>query len=289
MKTRWLWLVLALLAAAGLAMLVACSGDDDDDDDSGDDDTWDDFPIVFSGTMNYDGDATGERIMVAISDNIAGAPLWFGYVEIPESGFPFEYRLGVDQPFVGDYYVLALIDVDATDGYMPNFDLDPLDIPEATSNIVEGENTFDFTFVDPDLTDDDTSDDDSSDDDTTPDDDTADDDTAGDETGIEGTLRYTGTAGGTTVVFGFFTGVPMGPPAYSAEVEVPESNGFPFDYRIETEFTGSFRVVAFLDVDPNDGDSINLALDPTNWGLSLPFTDIVDGQMTKLDITLQDP
>ena len=265
MKT-WTWCVLLALVLS-LGTLLAC-GDDDDDDDSGDDDTWDDFPIVFSGTMNYDGDTTGERIMVAISDNIAGAPLWFGYVEIPASGFPFDYQLGVDQPFVGDYYVLALIDVDATDGYMPDFDLDPLDIPEATSNIVEGENTFDFTFVDPDLTDD---------------------DTTGDETGLEGTLSYEGTAGGTTVVFGFFTGMPMGPPAYSAEVEVPESNGFPFDYRIETDFTGSFRVVAFLDVDPNDGDSINLALDPTNWAISLPFTDIVDGQMTKLDITLQDP
>ena len=273
MKKIWLSLVVAgLFFVGGMFAIVACSGDDDDDS-AGDDDTWDEFTVTFSGTMNYDGDQTGARIMIALNNEIAGTPLWFGYVDIPADGFPFDYKIGVDPPFVGEYYVLALIDVDPTDGYMPNFDLDPLDIPETKMNVVEGDNQIDFTFVDPDVDDDD---------------DSVDDDTTGD-TGIYGTLSYDGTAGGTTVVFGFYDGLPMGPPDQSAEVEVPEANGFPFDYKIETDFTGDWHVVAFLDVNPNDGSSWNSELDPSNWALQLPVTTIVEGQLTHLDITLLDP
>ena len=91
------------------------------------------------------------------------------------------------------------------------------------------------------------------------------------------------------MVFGFFTGPPMGPPAQSANVTVP-GGGFPFHYSIPTDFTGSYRVVAFLDVDPNDGPSINLGLDPNNWKITgMPFTAISQGEMTTLNITLQDP
>ena len=283
-------LVFCLLLTAGMLTMFACDDDDDDDDDDGD--PWAQFPITFSGTMSYDGsahEAEGTRIMIAITDEwpMEGAPLWFGYVEIPADGFPFDYKIGVDQPFVGEYYVIASIDVDPTDGYMPDFDTDPLAIPDERTGILEGDNPIDFVFeeynIDDDVADDDVADDDVADDDVT------DDDTV-DKTGISGELIYLGAAAGETVVFGFWSGVPMGPPDHTDEIDVAVG-GFPFDYEIETAFTGEWKVVAFLDVDPLDGSSINLELDPSNFSLLPPYptVTIVDGQMTDFNIELLDP
>jgi len=286
MKTFYWLLLPALVLAIALGALVAC-GDDDDDDDNDDDDAQD-YPVVLAGTMTYDGDVTAAQIMVALTDHwpMTQAPLWFGYVDIPEAGFPFTYELGVDQPFVGDYYLLALIDVDPTDGVGMNPDIDPLAIPTAATTLVEGTNGgIDFTFIDPDDIADD--DDDDDDDDDTTDDDTGDDDTV-ETTGISGTLAYAGAATGDKVVFGFWDGLPIMAPDHTFEVEVP-TGGFPFDYEIETDFTGDWKVVAFLDVDPNDGSSWNSEIDPSNWSMTIAAITIVDGQMTDYDIELIDP
>lgn len=276
------WLLLpALVLVLSLTALVACGDDDDDDNDDDDDDN---YPVVLSGMLYYDGEQVGEQIMIALNDQIAGAPLWFGYVDFPADGFPAEYTIGVDQPFIGEYYLQALIDVDPNDGLGMNLDLDPLAIPEEKTTLVEGLNeNIDFTFIDPeDIGDDD----DTADDDTT-DDDTTDDDTV-ETTGISGTITYAGAASGETIVFGFYDGLPIMAPDHTFEVEVP-TGGFPFDYELETDFTGDWKVVAFLDVDPNDGSSWNSELDPSNWSMTIAAITITDGQLTDYDIELIDP
>jgi hypothetical protein len=237
--------------------------------------------------MSYDGELSGPKVMIAITKEwpMTGAPNWYDYVDVPDSGFPFEYRIGLEE--TGEYWVLALIDVDPNDVVGPNFDTDPLAIPTAPTDLQAGDNVVNFTFLDPgEWTMDD--DDDSADDDDDNDDNDDDNDTTPETTGIHGALTYAGAATGDTVVFGFWEGLPMGPPDYDAQVAVP-GDGFPFDYVIETEFTGTYHVVAFLDVDPNDGPSINFQTDPNNWTLNPPDTVIADGQSTELNITLQDP
>src|SRR4030042_342995 len=106
MQKTILWVTVLSLLAVFWAAVVACGDDDDDDNDTTD--PWADYPITFSGTMSYDGDKTAARIMIAITDQwpMTGAPLWFDYVDIPAAGFPFDYKIGVDQPFVGEYYIL---------------------------------------------------------------------------------------------------------------------------------------------------------------------------------------
>lgn len=288
MKMRSLFFLLLATAALLAALTVACSGDDDDDNDNdnNDGDPWADYPATLSGTLNYDGDAVTpkSKIMIAINDvwPMTAAPIYYVYIDIPESGFPFEFKAGVDR--TGEYYVLAIIDVDPEDRVGMTPDLDPMAIPTAATTIQPGDNPgINLTFVDPeDIGDDD---DDNDNDDNN---DSADDDDTTEKTGIQGTLTYTGAATGAKVVFGFWEGLPMMAPDHSASFDVPEG-GFPFDYEIETEFTGDWRIVAFLDVDPNDGESINFAVDPTNWAMTLPFTTIANGQLTTLDITLVDP
>jgi len=288
MKKWFVLLTLLVAFSLALSIVVACDDDDDDDDDDNDDDDdFSQFPLTLSGTFDYDGAKTGDQIMIALTDQwpMTEAPLWFGYVDTP-AAFPAEYKIGVDYEFFGDYYILALIDVNPADGTGMNPDVDPLAIPTQAITLAAGENTgIDFTFIDPEDIGDDDDDDDNDDNDTVDDDD--DDDTVA-TTGISGTLTYTGAFEGAKVVFGFWDGLPMMAPDHSAEVDVPEG-GFPFDYEVETDFDGDWRIVAFLDVDPNDGDSINFDVDPTNWAMTLPFTTITDGQMTDLDITLVDP
>jgi len=303
MKHFWLLAVITVFVA-GAVWIAACSDADDDDNDSGDDDTdglpcdypnellpCEDCPASITGTMNYQGAADTEcmQIMIAITDQwpMTTAPLYFNYVNIPPEGFPFTYSAPLDR--TGPLYVLALIDIDPDDGVGMNPDIDPLAIPTAITAIIPGENHLDFTFIDPsDLADDDTSDDDAADDDTIADDDTAIDDDTVSQTGVQGTISYGGSATGENVVFGFWDSLPMGPPDHSFSVEVPET-GFPFNYQIPTDFTGDWRIVAFLDVNPNDGDSINFDTDPNNWALNIQPTTIVEGTMVTADITLIDP
>ena len=302
MKQKFgLLLLVALLVLSASLVAVSCGDDDDDDDDSssGDDDDdstavdCSDSPAYLTGTMTYDGARKGAKIMIAINDTwpMTAAPLYYTYVEIPESGFPFEYTACLDR--TGDLYVLALIDVDPDDGVGMNPEIDPLSIPESAYTVVDGENQLDITFINPEELDDDDAVDD--DDDTVDDDDAADDDDAVDDddntglTGIEGTITYAGSETGTDLVFGFYEGVPIMAPDHTYRVPMDDAT-FPFPYEIETDFTGTFKVVVFLDVDTNDGDSINFDTDPTNWQMTgMPSYTITDGQMTTVDVTLVDP
>ncbi|NLH47943.1 MAG: hypothetical protein GX444_04985 [Myxococcales bacterium] len=281
-----IWLFILLTAIAGLAALtVACSGDDDDNDNDDNGDPWADYPATLSGTLYYDGDAATakSKVMIAINDvwPMTAAPLYYVYIDIPETGFPFDFTVGVDR--TGTYYVLAIIDVDPEDRVGMTPGLDPMAIPTAATTIVAGDNPgIDLTFLDPDELGDDDNDDNDNDDNDDNDDDTA------AKTGIHGTLTYAGSATGAQVVFGFWKGLPMMAPDHSAKVDVP-GTGFPFDYEIETDFTGDWRIVAFLDTNPNDGESINFSVDPNNWAMNVPFTTITSGQLTTVDVTLVDP
>lgn len=162
------WLFILLTAIAGLAALtVACSGDDDDNDNNDNSDPWADYPATLSGTLYYDGDAVTakSKVMIAINDvwPMTAAPLYYVYIDIPETGFPFEFKAGVDR--TGVYYVLAIIDVDPEDRVGMTPDLDPMAIPTAATTIVAGDNPgIDLTFLDPDeLGDDDDNDNDNDD------------------------------------------------------------------------------------------------------------------------------
>ncbi|MDP8222618.1 MAG: hypothetical protein P9L99_04605 [Candidatus Lernaella stagnicola] len=289
---KWkIFLTFALVLALGLVVLAAACDDDDDDDDDDDNNEGDvhnpdDYPVRMSGTISYDGDKllADSKMLVAIVDfwPMSGAPTEFVYIDIPESGFPMEYRVGFEHS--GEFFPLAALDVDPDDLFGMNVNVDPLAVPTASVTLQEGENDgVNFVLVDPeDIGGDDDDDDNDDDNDTAGDDDTA------PQTGIAGTLTYAGSKEGDKVVFGFWTGLPAGPPDESAEFDVPVG-GFPFDYVVETSFTGDYRVVAFLDVDPNDGESINFAVDPNNWSLTMSPITIQDGALTTYDITLEDP
>lgn len=266
---------LALLASVLLALVLINACGDDDDDDDNEDDPWADFPATISGTMTYNGTIQADQIMIAVSDEwpMSKAPLYFTMVDIPETGFPFEYKAGLDR--TGEYYMLALIDVDPDDGLGMNSDIDPLSLPEEAVLIVAGDNSLNFSFLDPDEIWGDDDDDDN--DDTTP-----------GVTGVSGQITYTGSVTGDQVVFGFYSGAPVGPPNEAFYIDVP-GTGFPMDYEIDTEFSGDWKIVAYLDVDPEDSAGINFSADPNNWALSIPFTTIEDGFTTILNIELIDP
>jgi hypothetical protein len=285
-----IWLVLLLVAAfAVTGVLVACDDDDDDDDNDDDnDDDFSDFPATISGTVYYDGDKLQDdsKLLFAITDHwpMSEAPTYFVWIDMPAGGFPAQYTAPIDR--TGEFYPLAALDVDPDDLAGMNLDVDPLDVPEASIVIQEGDNPgIDFYLVNPE---DIGGDDDDDDDNDTPADDDDDDNDTTVGTGITGTLTYAGSLTGETVVFGFWSGLPAGPPDHSAEVDLPEG-GFPFDYTVETEFTGDWRVVAFLDVDPEDGPSINFGVDPNNWSLTMAPETIEEGSLTTVNITLVDP
>jgi hypothetical protein len=279
--TRLLLLGVVLI---GLLALWTCAGSSDDDDD--DEDVAMEGTTIY-GVIEYDGAAVGDTIILgAIHDwPPTGPPDWIGEVEMSESGFPMAFESEI--AIFGALYMMAYLDVDPADGVMMSLELDPMHIPVATMEIVDGErNEVNFVLEDDAwAVDDDDVDDDDIDDDV---DDDADDDT-GDETGITGTVTYNGDAGGDSIVFGFWSGpAAVGPPDHFDSTDI-SGQEFPVDYDLETAFTGDFRIVAYLDVDPGDGDSINFAIDPSNWSLSLPATAIEEGAMTTVDFELVDP
>ena len=267
-----------IAAVAGLIVLLVlvalnCAGSsgDDDDDDGAPQGT------ALAGSIAYEGDAVGQIVVIGAFEQWPPTkpPMWFGEATVPDGGFPFTYT--VDTSVTGAYFLAAYLDVDPDDGVAMNLELDPMHIPVEKTEIAPGEETVvDFVLLDDAWETDDDDDDDDNDDDSTG------------KTGVAGTLSYSGGATGQEVVFGFWTGAAMGPPDHSASVNVPQG-GFPFAYEIETAFFGDWHIVAFLDVDPNDGDSLNFDKDPNNWKLSLPTTKIVEDAMAALDITLIDP
>ena len=281
-----LTLFLLIAVSSGL-IIVNCAGvNDDDDDEAASEGT------RLTGTVSYDGNAEGKDVVIGAFDNWdadgpGGAPVWFGKAAVPDTGFPFNFDVKCDVS--GDYFLAAYLDVDPNDSVAMNIDLDPMAIPAEPTDIVDGESTaIDFHLEDDAWT---TDDDDSSDDDSTDDDDDAtddDDDDSTDKTGITGTIEYTGAATGDSIVFGFWSGTPIGPPDHYTSQDIT-GESFPIDYTQETEFTGDWKVVAYLDVNPNDGDSINFDIDPNTWKLTLPATTITQGNLTTLDMELIDP
>ena len=287
MKKAWL-LTFFLLIIIGLPLIILnCAGvsDDDKDENAASEGT------RLSGAISYDGIATGEDVVIGAfdqwdSEGPGGAPVWYTASAVPESGFPFEFDVPCEVS--GTYFLAAYLDVDPNDSVAMNIELDPMAIPTEATDIVDGEdNPIDFHLKDDawDTDDDDASDDDDSSDD---DDATDDDDDTTNKTGITGTITYAGSKTGDTIVFGFWTGQAMGPPVHHTSYDIIGSS-FPIDYTVETEFTGDWRIVAYLDVDPYDGDSINFDKDPNNWKLVLPATTIVEGSLTTFDIELVDP
>ena len=91
---------------------------------------------------------------------------------------------------------------------------------------------------------------------------------------------------GQTVVLAAFT---QWPPtlqtAWFSDVEVPVT-GFPFGYQVQCAVSGAYYLTAFLDVNPNDGSSVNTQIDPTS--IPQTMTTIVSGQNTIVDFNLVD-
>ena len=286
-------LVLLLLAAFALAFAAyGCAGSSDDDDDAV-------TGTTLSGTIFYEGSATGDKVIIGAMEAWppTGPPVWFDEIPVSGSGFPFDYQ--VECSVTGSYYITAFLDADPNDGVSVNVDLDPSYIPDGPTDIIDGQdNVVDMTLMDDAWGDDD--------DDDTGDDDTGDDDDDDDIAWVAGNIAYSGSANGDTVVVCFYDyWPPMGPPKHSFDVPVPEKewpgshNGnavdavtgatppWDFDYEIEVDFTGNkWRIVAFLDVDPGD-TGYNPSLDPAD--MSGDMYTIETGQTTTRNFVLVDP
>ena len=94
---------------------------------------------------------------------------------------------------------------------------------------------------------------------------------------------------GKELVVGLISEWPMtGPPQQFIDVPVPDE-GFPFSYEVEISYTGPYFLAAFLDMDPMDGVSMNIEIDP----LDVPDegeqkAELIEGDNFR-DFVLQDP
>lgn len=290
MKPKWLLILSALLALA-LALSAACGDDDDDDDNNDDNDTGEASPATISGTLYYDGNLNQEdsEILIAITDEwpMTGAPLYYTTLEIPETGFPFEYSAPIDR--TGTLYLLAAIDVDPHDVMGMNTDTDPLAIPEDPTTIQAGDNAgIDFTFLDPDElpTDDDDNDNDDNNDTTSDDDDT------GPETGLKGNITYAGAATGDTVYLSFFSkylpglNVPTGAPDFTFPIPI-NGKSFELTYLIDlADLTVGEKYLIYCHLDIDGVAEYDSATDPVDKADPLL---IEEGKVKTHDFTLVDP
>ena len=135
--------------------------------------------------------------------------------------------------------------------------------------------------------DDDDDDNDDAGDDDSGDDDAGDDD-SGDGTDVSGTISYDGEAEGDRIGLAAFSAYPpQGPPLAFAYIDITGEE-FPIDYLWEdVSFSGDVYLAAFLDVDPDDGVSLNPELDPADEPTET--TTIVEGEDNVVDFTLVDP
>ena len=105
------------------------------------------------GTMFYDGELAGQKIVVGLTEYwpLAGPPKEFIELEPPTGGFPSSYSMPIS--YTGVFYVIAYLDVDPNDSAIFNADIDPMMLPlsaEDTYEIVEGQNQVDLVFLDAD-------------------------------------------------------------------------------------------------------------------------------------------
>ncbi|HPQ71851.1 MAG TPA: hypothetical protein PKW95_22195 [bacterium] len=142
----WAFLCVALMVGAALFACGSGSSSEDDDDDEGGEALG-----TLSGTISYEGDKTANIVVVGLIEQwpMAGPPQQFTEVEIPESGFPFEYSIEIN--YIGEYYLAAFMDIDEMDGVSMNAELDPMHLPTTgdTFDLIAGENHYDFTLQDP--------------------------------------------------------------------------------------------------------------------------------------------
>jgi len=282
---------LAVILFASMT-LIHCSGSKT----TGDDDDQAAPGTTLSGKIFYEGAKSGKTVLIASTPvwPMTGPPQWYSKVQVPEKGFPIDFSVHI--AVIGKQYIIAYLDVDPNDGLMMNVDKDPLAIPDAPTDIVNGEDNYveltirdDWQTDDDTTTDDDAVDDDAVDDDTGIDDDTSpDDDTAG-ATKLAGNISYGGSALGTTVKVCFYNyWPPMGPPVHNYDVEVGSTRPTDYNYQIDLDFMGNnWRIVAFLDTDPNDGSGYKPLKDPADMDNTV--YEIIEGQTTTRNFTLADP
>ncbi|MDP8256262.1 MAG: hypothetical protein P9M14_10975 [Candidatus Alcyoniella australis] len=148
MSSRAIYIVVFSLLTA-LLLAASCgsgsSGDDDDDDDS-------EVLGTLAGTIQYDGDAVGEEIVIGLINEwpMTSPPQQFIRVTVPDGGFPMAYEIELN--YVGDYFLASFLDVDPMDGVAMNSEIDPMDMPdegETKQTLVQGVNQRDFTLLDP--------------------------------------------------------------------------------------------------------------------------------------------
>ena len=81
---------------------------------------------------------------------MTGPPKEFVYVDVPGSGFPIDYEIGLS--YAGSFFLAVFLDVNPMDGVQMNAELDPMDVPdesEGKADIAEGANQRDFVLIDP--------------------------------------------------------------------------------------------------------------------------------------------
>jgi len=196
------FIIAVFLFSALVFAALNCAGTSDDDDDeqvaTG---------TFIVGTIEYDGASVGDRIVIAaMPEWPPTGPLWFQYIDMPDTGFPVEYQITPDS--AGEYYLACLLDVDPDDTPM-NLELDPMPAPTETTVVTEGMIAqADFILLDDAWPVDDDDDDD------TVDDDDDDNDTSG-PSKLSGTISYDGNVDSDRVVIAFYRAEnwpPAGPP-----------------------------------------------------------------------------
>ncbi len=142
------WLAFALVVFLA-TVLISCGAGVSSDDSSGDEDNQATVGML-SGTISYDGPATGGAVVIGLIEQwpMTGPPKEFESVAVPDGGFPFQYSINIK--YTGPFYLAAFLDVHPTDGVMMNCGLDPMAVPgEQKINLVAGDNTYDFHLLDP--------------------------------------------------------------------------------------------------------------------------------------------
>lgn len=152
------WLILLLAAS----FAVACGSGSSSSEGDNNDDAGEEGIATLSGTVEYGGDeltlddVQGLQVVVGLIQEwpMSGPPKEFIYIDVPESGFPFDYEINLS--YTGDFFLCAFLDMDPMDGVKMNAELDPLDVPdegEGMATVAEGVNERDFVLLDPDQVD----------------------------------------------------------------------------------------------------------------------------------------
>lgn len=111
---------------------------------------------TLSGVIDYEGEATGPRLVVGLMLEwpMTGPPARYWDVPNFTGEFPIAFEFELDEYVEGKtYYLAAFLDVDPDDvSIMMNPDVDPLAIPTSSDDTVTieaGVNVKDFILLDP--------------------------------------------------------------------------------------------------------------------------------------------